>query len=246
MKNFKNIGWKKQGGWVGAAIGAAGSIAGGLIGKSGQESANAANARQAALNRAFQERMSNTAYQRSALDLEKAGLNRILALGKPASTPAGAQARIENPNTQLAQGISGATGAALTARMLKAQIDQVKAGTALTQAQTSAIQPASTIGEIIVKAKERAGPLTQRLGHASNTAINRYISERPTAARMTESLTKRERSLGSINIPNNKDKTRIGFALQNTDQYIKDYMQKHGGKTPTEQQIQRIFDTYLE
>lgn len=44
---------------------------------------------------AWQEQMSNTAYQRAAKDLESAGLNRVLALGNSATTPgAGGAAQV--------------------------------------------------------------------------------------------------------------------------------------------------------
>lgn len=94
------------GGWSHLGSGLA-SLAGTVYG-------NYASARQAGVDRAWQERMSNTAHQRQVRDLRAAGLNPILsARYGGSSTPGGSTAR--------QAGAEAATMAALTARLNKAQ-----------------------------------------------------------------------------------------------------------------------------
>lgn len=74
---------------LGAIASSAFDAATSLYGMNKNQSFNKGMARE---QRRWAERMSNTQYQRAAKDLEKAGLNRVLALGSPASTPAGSSA----------------------------------------------------------------------------------------------------------------------------------------------------------
>lgn len=97
---------------IGAAIGGIGSIFTNQSNRDNTESTNASNRaisaennrislEEAQRNRDFQERLSNSAYQRSMADMGKAGLNPILAYQKGgASSPSGSQAAINTPKME--------------------------------------------------------------------------------------------------------------------------------------------------
>jgi len=102
-------------------IGAVGSFLGGIF-------QNKSNERASAKQMAFQERMSNTAYQRQMKDMQLAGLNPILAskMGG-ADTPAGSAIPMQN----VAAGVPAAIQAGIAQKMTKAQLDQIESTTAL-------------------------------------------------------------------------------------------------------------------
>jgi hypothetical protein len=83
-------------GWLTKNLSGIGTAIGGLFGYKGQKDTNVASAQQAQKQMDFQREMSNTAVQRRMADLQKAGINPILAGSKEASSPAGQQAPVGN------------------------------------------------------------------------------------------------------------------------------------------------------
>jgi len=97
----------------------------------GQRNANRANVDMSREQMAFQERMSNTAYQRAMQDMKLAGLNPILAYSQGgASSPGGSMSRSENT-------LSGATSSAMDAIRMRSEIRNMDAQNANLIAQAN-------------------------------------------------------------------------------------------------------------
>lgn len=142
-----------------AAIGALGSFFGG-------KEANDANRLISAEQMAFQERMSNTAYQRAAKDMRLAGLNPILALRQGgASTPNGAGIPVNDV-------ISPAVNTAISALRTKAEIENLQDTNEKIRSETDYIRANTDAVRLGLPRKELEGSFAAGIANAAKHTVN--------------------------------------------------------------------------
>lgn len=203
---------------------AAATLAVGGLGFLGQQDTNSANQANAQAQMDFQERMSNTAYQRQVKDMESAGLNPMLAYmkGGGASTPSGAMATYQSP-------VSGATQAATSAQ-IPSSIRSTQATTKQTGAQTDYLTGPQT-------------ELTKSQINQVDTAVSKVkqeIENMPKGITMGRSVSEWNTEAIRFAVEKVKDESKLLGSRDQSEQVLQNQMRAYIAKIKNETELGKL------
>lgn len=112
--------------FLGPVLGLAGDLLGGNSAAKAQRRANETNIQLARENREWEERMSNTAYQRATADMLNAGINPMLAVSQGGASTPNTSAATVNPVDAMGRAISSASSKAANAMITSLTLDRMK------------------------------------------------------------------------------------------------------------------------
>ncbi len=154
---------------TGALIAGGATLGGALISGSGQSSANSANIALSQRQMRFQAKMSNTAVRRRMRDLEKAGINPILAGKYDASSPAGSLAQVGNVGGAAVSGAASAASALKTNKEVE-MLDTLMASAEVTEDLMDFLQGSTANIDAVADA------ITDGLGTAMKWSYDMYAT----------------------------------------------------------------------